>query len=221
MALLWPKSHCFGLVTSLSDMNPLSCLLLMHFSCEVSENDYYKLFSPKHLQCNESFKAPKVLQAGYVPWLPVPPLGNPVCVCVRNFTVVKVHPSLKPKPEEMEHNGKCISQYAFGQTVILTWAWSQPNSVLCEVMFITVSSETMQVTEWMQNDLHVHRNADNYCLHQTLHLVLQKNVTLQYITDSLFETAPEGGGGRQCIKVHACVCMPSRELVRSWILMSC
>ena len=76
-------------------------------------------------------------------------------------------------------------------------------------MFITVSSETMQVTEWMQNDLHVHRNADNYCLHQTLHLVLQKNVTLQYITDSLLETAPEGGGeadnASKCMHVRACL----------------
>ena len=58
MASLWPKSHHFGLETSLSDTNPLSCLLLMHLSCEVSENDYHKLFSHRNFKCNKSFKAP-------------------------------------------------------------------------------------------------------------------------------------------------------------------
>ena len=58
MASLWPKSHHFGLVTSLSDTNPLSCLLLTHLFCEVSENDYYKLFSHRNLKRNISFKAP-------------------------------------------------------------------------------------------------------------------------------------------------------------------
>lgn len=148
MASLWPKSHHFGLAASLSDTNPLSCLLLTHLSCEVSENDYYKLFSHRNLKRNKSFKAPcpalkfsKQVRSLDCQCRP----SETLCVCLRNFTVVKVHPSLKPKPEETEHNGEWISQKAFGQTLIS--AWSQPNSVLCEVMSITFSSETVQVTE--------------------------------------------------------------------------
>ena len=241
MASLWPKSHHFGLVTSLSDTNPLSCLLLTHLFCEVSENDYYKLFSHRNLKRNKSFKAP----------CPALKLSKQVrsldCQCCPSETLCvfeKFHsgqgaPFAKPEPEETEHNGKWISQKAFGQTGILTWAWSLPNSVLCEVMFITFSSETLQVTEWMQNGLHTHRNAGKYCLHQTLHHVLQKNITLPYsiCTSQTVFGSPgfifgdrkrmhQKGGEKKCVCVivgrgggrgrqimHQSACMPSRELI--------
>ena len=62
----------------------------------------------------------------------------------------------------------------------------------------------------MQNDLHMPRNAENYCLHQTLHLVLQKNVTVHvHHRQSLVLLAAFLGIEKDCIRRgenFVCVC---------------